>query len=83
MGHMQGPPSPTPSKTLMLATTSAGTTGTGAAGGGEVADAEDGMGGGKQKSTISPHIRKDIVPTCTSISAPTVARNGLPKMMGA
>jgi len=77
---MKGPPSP--SKTSMLVKTSGGTTATGATGGGEGVGAEDGMGGGKQKSTIFPHIRKDRVPACTSISAPAVARNNLPKMMG-
>jgi len=40
-GHMQGPPSPSPSpsKTLILAKALGGTAGTGAVGGGEVADA--------------------------------------------
>jgi len=75
-GHMHSPPSP--SKTLMLAKTSGGTTGIGAAGG---SSAEGDMGARKQKFTLSPHIRKDIVPACTSISSPAVARNGLPKMI--
>jgi len=54
----------------------------GAGGGGEVAGARVGMGGGKQKSTLSPHIQKDNVPVCTLISAPAVARNGHPKIIG-
>jgi len=78
--YMQGPPSP--SKTLMLARTSGGTAGTGAAGSGEVVGSEDGTGGEKQKSSLSPHIRKDIVPAYMWISAPAVARNGIPKTMG-
>jgi len=59
-----------------------GATGTGTRGGGEVAGAGIGMEGGKQKSTISPHIQKDNVPTYTLISAPAVARNGLPRIRG-
>jgi len=43
-------------KTSILETTSGGIVGIGAAGGGEVTGTEDGMGGGKQKSTLSPHI---------------------------
>ena len=73
---------PSPSKTSMLAKTSGGAIGTGAGGGGELASAEEGMGGGKQKFTLSPHIRKEKVPAYTSIFAPTVARNGLPRMIG-
>ena len=57
---MLGPPSP--SKTSMLAETSGGATGTGVGGGEEVAGAEEGIGRGKQKSILSPHIRKDKVP---------------------
>jgi len=75
MGHMQGLPSP--SKTSMLAKTSGGTAGTDATGGREVTGAKDGISGGKQKSTLSPHIRKEIVPAYTSIFARAVARNGL------
>ena len=41
-----------------------------------------GMGGGKQKYILFPHIQKDNVPACTLISAPAVARNGLPKIIG-
>ena len=51
-GHMQGPPSP--SKTLMLAKSSGGKTRAGVARGGKVEGSEDGMGGGKQKSTDKP-----------------------------
>jgi len=53
-----------------------------AAGGEGMTGTEDYMGGGKQKFTLSPHNWKDIVPTCTSITAPAVARNCLPRMMG-
>jgi len=41
---------------------------------------EDGGGGRKQKSIIFPHSWNDIVPVCTSIIAPAVARNGLARM---
>jgi len=43
---------------------------------------EDSVGGAKQKFTIFPHNLKDKVPAYTSIIAPTVAKNGLPRMMG-
>jgi len=56
--------------------------GTGAGGGGKVAGAGAGMRGGKQKSTLSPHIQKDNVPACTLIFTPAVARNGRPRMIG-
>jgi len=59
-----------------------GGVGEGAGGGGEVAGAGVGMGGGKQKSTLSPHVQRDNVPACTLISAPVVARNGRPKIIG-
>jgi len=78
--YIQGPPSP--SKTLILETTLGRTVCIGTAGGGELIGAEDGMGGGEQKSTLSPHIWKDMVPACMLISAPAVAVNGLPKMIG-
>jgi len=80
VGHMSGPPSL--SKTSMPVKIAGGTTGTGAGGGRGVVGAGESMGGGKQKSTLSPHIRKNNVPACTSISAPAVARNGLPRMIG-
>jgi len=54
----------------------------GAAGGGEVTGAGDGVGGGQQKSTLSPHIWKDMVPAYTSIFALAVARKGLPNLIG-
>jgi len=53
----------------------------GAGGGGKVACARVGMGGGKQKFTLSPHIQKDNVPACTLISAPAIARNGCAKII--
>jgi len=52
--HMSGPPSP--SKISMLVKTARGAAGRGAGGGGEVVGAGEGMGGRKQKSTLSPHI---------------------------
>jgi len=51
-------------------------------GGGVREGAGVGMGGGKQKSTLSPHIERDNVPACTLISALAVARNGRPKIIG-
>jgi len=47
-----------------------------------MAGTEDGVGVGKQKSSLSLHSWKDKVPACTSITAPIVARNSLPKMGG-
>ena len=44
---------------------------------------ESRAGGGKLKSTLSPHIMKDMVPVGTSITASAVARNGRSKMSGA
>jgi len=66
----------------MRVKTSGGAAGTGAGGGREVVGAGVGMGGGKQKSTFSPHIQKDIVLACTLISAPAVVRNSLLKIIG-
>ena len=80
VGHIRSPPSL--SKTLILETTSGGPVGIGCVGGVEVIGAEDGMGGEKQKSTLSPHIWKDMVLAYMLIFAPTVARNGLPRMIG-
>jgi len=66
----------------MLMKSLGGVVGKGAGGGEKVASAGVGMGGGKQKFTLSPHIQNDNVPTCTLISAPAVARNGLPRIRG-
>jgi len=75
-----GPPSP--SNTSTSETALGVTVGTGVTGGGRLTSTEDGVGGGKQKSIISPQNRKDIAPACTSITALAVARNGHPKMIG-
>jgi len=71
-----------PSKTTFPGAALGGTVCTGALGSEGLAGNGNGMGGGKQKSTIFPHNWKDIVPACTSITASAVARNGLPKMTG-
>jgi len=42
----------------------------------------DRVGGGKQKSTLSSYSWNDNVPAFTSMIAPVVTRNGLPKMTG-
>ena len=49
---------------------------------GEVVGNGEGMGGGKQKSDLSPHIRKDNVLAYTLIFALAIVRNGLPRMIG-
>jgi len=79
-GHISG--SPSPSKTSRLVETEGGIAGVDAGEGVEVAGAGVGRGGGKQKSTLSPHIQKDNVPACMLIFAPAVARNGRPKIIG-
>ena len=56
--------------------------GEGAGGGGEVVGARVGIGGGKLKSALAPHMQKDNMPACTLNSAPAVARNGRPKIIG-
>ena len=66
----------------MVVTGTGGSVGEGAGGGSEVVGAGVGIGGGKLKSTLAPHMQKDNVPACTLISAPAVARNGRPKMIG-
>ena len=51
----------------MVVTGTGGGVGEGAEGGGEVVGAGVGIGGGKQKSTLSPHIQNDNVPACTCL----------------
>ena len=55
---------------------------TGTRGGGGGVGAEVGIGGGKLKFTLASHMQKDNMPACTLNSAPAVARNGRPKMIG-
>jgi len=81
MGQTEDPP--LPSKIVVLRVASGGTVCTGASGDEGVAGNENGVGGGKQKSTRSPHSWKDIMPARTSIIIPAAARNGLPKITGA
>ena len=66
----------------MAVTGPRGGVGEGAGGGGEVVGAGVGIGGEKLKSTLAPHMQKDNVPACTLNSAPAVARNGRPKIIG-
>jgi len=73
---MSGPPSL--SKTSILAKTSGGATGTGAEGV-ERWQALRKVWVEGNKNSPSPQIK---VPACTSIFALTIARNGLPKMIG-
>ena len=77
-GHISGPPSPSKTSRQVeikgetagigagggVGEGAGGGVGEGARGGEEVVGAGVGMGGGKQKSTLSPHIQKDNVPTC-------------------
>jgi len=49
----------------------------GAAGTRWTLETEDGIDRGKQKSTCFPHNWNDMIPACTSITAPVVPRNGL------
>ena len=81
VGHIEDPPSP--SKTVVPRVASGGILCTWASGEEGMTGNRDDVGGGKQKLTLSPHSWKDIMPTRTSITAPTVARNGLPKITGA
>jgi len=77
---MWGPPSP--SNTLILEIAPGWMVCIGIAKGGNIAATKDGVGGGKHKSTLSPHNWKDNVPTCTAITIFAVAINGLPGIMG-
>ena len=77
---MWGPPSP--SNTLILEIAPGSMVCIGIAEGGKIAATKDGVGGGKQKSTLSPNNWKDNIPTCTSITIFAVAINGLPRIMG-
>jgi len=74
---------PFPSKTIVPRVASGGTVCTWASGREGMTGNRGSVGGGKQKSTLSPYSWKDIMPARTSITAPAVARNGLPKMTGA
>jgi len=47
-----------------------------------IAGSRDGVGRGKQKFTLFLHNWKDKVSICISITALTVARNDLPRIMG-
>jgi len=49
---------------------------------GRTTGVEDGVSVGKQKWILFPHNWKDMAPAYTSITAPTIVRNGLPMMMG-
>jgi len=81
VGHIEDPPSL--SKTVVPIVALRGIVCTRASREQGMTGNRDGVGGGKQKLTLSPHIWKDIMLACTSITAPAVARNGLPKMTGA
>jgi len=81
VGLIEDPPSP--SKTIVPRVASGGTVCTWTSGEEGTIGNRDGVGGGKQKSTLSPHSWKDIMPARTSITAPAVARNGLPKITDA
>jgi len=78
VGRIEDPPSP--SKIVVPRVASGGTVCTRASGEEKMTGNRDNVGGGKQKLTLSPHSWKDIIQARTSITAPAVARNGLPKM---
>ena len=74
---------PSPLNTMISGLVAGGTVCMGTIGGEKIVVSRGGVGGGKQKSTLSPHNWKDIVPVYTSITASAVVRNDLPKMIGA